>query len=191
MGLYSPIAFNTPHSVFVATNTPSEARTGKSISHFVRTKGQSAFRATETKIVQDPIAKGPKRTIISTRGGIIELPGNQVLLTNYGRTVGLVAYTGGLHAANSAMLYEIVAACRDETAQFSRQITRLKPNTSKALKCGEQSFLPPTYPNFTPAIPSTPLCTVGADAIEHRVNLLNPIRDSVTGVSPLLQISFQ
>ncbi|KAG9125373.1 3-dehydroquinate dehydratase (3-dehydroquinase) [Ceratobasidium sp. 392] len=219
MGLFSPIAFNKPHSAFVDANAPSEARTGEFISHFVRIKGWLAFRMTKTKIVQDLIAENPKRTIISTRGGIVELPGNRVLLTDYGRTVSSVvyamrdeitkmywrrepwfrevstheyiSYTRGLHAANGVTPCEIAAACRDETARFSRQITRLKPNTSEALERGERSFLSPTYPDLTPAILSTLLCTAGADAIEHRADLLNPTGNSVTGTFPLLQISFQ
>lgn len=95
-----------------------------------------------------------------------------------------ISYTGGLHAANGATPAEIAKACRDETARFFRQITGLKPNLSEALGQGERSFfLSLTYPDLTPAVPSIPLLTAGADAIELRVDLLNPSGDPVSGTN--------
>ncbi|KAF8603719.1 Shikimate dehydrogenase [Ceratobasidium sp. AG-I] len=95
-----------------------------------------------------------------------------------------ISYTGGLHAANGSSPAEIAKACRDETARFFRQITGLKPNLSEALGQGERSFfLSLTYPDLTPGVPSIPLLTAGADAIELRVDLLNPSGDPVTGTN--------
>ncbi|KAG8683910.1 3-dehydroquinate dehydratase (3-dehydroquinase) [Ceratobasidium sp. 394] len=223
---------------FIDADASFEARTGELVSQFVRTKGWPAFRTTESKIVQDLIAENPKRTIISTGGGIVESAGNRAMLADYGRAVGpvvyvmrdvneilgylgsetkrpaygeeiadvywrrepwfrevstheYISYTGGLHAANGATPCEIAKACRDETARFFRQITGLKPNLSEALERGERSFfLSLTYPDLTPAVPSIPLCTAGADAIELRVDLLNPSGDPVVGAPNIPPLDF-
>ncbi|QRV93394.1 hypothetical protein RhiJN_21412 [Ceratobasidium sp. AG-Ba] len=223
---------------FIDADASFEAHTGELVSQFVRSKGWPAFRTTESKILQDLIAENPKRTIISTGGGIVESPANRSLLTDYGRAVGpvvyvmrdvneilgylgsetarpaygeeiadvywrrepwfrevstheYISYTGGLHAANGATPCEIAAACRDETARFFRQITGLKPNLSDALERGDRSFfLSLTYPDLAPAVPSIPLCTAGADAIELRVDLLNPSGDPVTGAPNIPPLDF-
>ncbi|QRW07542.1 hypothetical protein RhiLY_06541 [Ceratobasidium sp. AG-Ba] len=202
---------------FIDADASFEAHTGELVSQFVRSKGWPAFRTMESKILQDLIAENPKRTIISTGevsssrlqiarcsptmdAPLARLSYGEEIADVYWRrepwfrevsTHEYISYTGGLHAANGATPCEIAAACRDETARFFRQITGLKPNLSDALERGDRSFfLSLTYPDLAPAVPSIPLCTAGADAIELRVDLLNPSGDPVTGAPNIPPLDF-
>ncbi|KAG8781102.1 3-dehydroquinate dehydratase (3-dehydroquinase), partial [Ceratobasidium sp. 428] len=77
---------------FVDADASFEAHTGELVSQFVRSKGWPAFRTMESKILSDLLTENPKRTIISTGGGIVESSTNRALLTDYGRAVGPVVY---------------------------------------------------------------------------------------------------
>ena len=70
---------------------------------------------------------------------------------------------------------------RDEVSRFFHQITGLKINAADNVAKGKRSyFLSLTYPDITPALPHIEELTVGADAIELRVDLLRAPKDKET-----------
>lgn len=100
-----------------------------------------------------------------------------------------VNYTGVLQHAGSEAFNENAKESasptgqnyREEVSRFFHQITGTKLNTATNFTPGKRSyFLSLTYPDITPALPHIDELTIGADAIELRVDLLRAPNDKET-----------